>query len=99
MLMKTVFWKFSIQLVSNENGDGHAVTIIGFNDNKYGGCFEIMNSWGSEYGDNGFMWIKYDDLASIIYAACMIENYSITENSFSKLETATMAMVQEYWIT
>ena len=40
---------------------GHAVTIIGYDDNKYGGAFEIQNSWGIDWGNEGFMWIKYDD--------------------------------------
>jgi Papain family cysteine protease/Domain of unknown function (DUF4384) len=40
---------------------GHAVTIIGYDDNKYGGSFEIMNSWGTEWGNSGFMWIRYGD--------------------------------------
>lgn len=40
---------------------GHAVTIIGYDDNKFGGAFEIMNSWGTDWGNNGFMWIRYDD--------------------------------------
>ena len=40
---------------------GHAVTVIGYDDNKFGGAFEIMNSWGTEWGNEGFMWIRYDD--------------------------------------
>ena len=60
---------------------GHALSIIGYNDNKYGGCFELMNSWGADYGDNGFMWIKYEDLASITDEAYVIETYPIAESS------------------
>lgn len=41
---------------------GHAMCIIGYDDNKYGGAFEIMNSWGSNWGDGGFIWVKYEDL-------------------------------------
>ena len=47
--------------IFSEDMPGHAVTIIGYDDNKYGGAFEIMNSWGTEWGNNGFMWIRYDD--------------------------------------
>jgi hypothetical protein len=42
---------------------GHALCVIGYNDNKFGGAFRIANSWGDEYGDKGFMWLKYDDFA------------------------------------
>ena len=40
---------------------GHAMCLIGYDDNKGGGSFEIMNSWGKEWGDKGFFWIKYAD--------------------------------------
>ena len=40
---------------------GHALTIVGYDDTKYGGAFEVINSWGSEWGNGGFMWIRYDD--------------------------------------
>lgn len=42
---------------------GHAMCLIGYNDNKGGGSFEIMNSWGEDWGDKGFFWIKYADFA------------------------------------
>ncbi len=41
---------------------GHAMTIVGYNDNKYGGSFEIMNSWGRNWGNDGFIWIRYTDM-------------------------------------
>jgi len=43
-----------------ENGEsrkpenGHALCVVGYDDKKYGGAFEIMNSWGEEWGNNGF---------------------------------------------
>ena len=40
---------------------GHALTVIGYDDNKYGGAFEVMNSWGTGWGNEGFMWIRYGD--------------------------------------
>ena len=39
----------------------YAMCLIGYDNNKFGGSFEIMNSWGKESGDNGFIWIKYED--------------------------------------
>jgi hypothetical protein len=39
----------------------HAVLAIGYDDAKYGGCIEIMNSWGDTWGDKGFTCIKYND--------------------------------------
>ncbi len=40
---------------------GHAMCVIGFDDNKYGGSFEIANSWGANWGNNGFIWVRYND--------------------------------------
>jgi len=56
-----------------KNLGGHAVTIVGFDDNKFGGSVEIMNSWGKSYGDNGFMWVKYSDLTKIVTRAFIME--------------------------
>lgn len=41
---------------------GHAMTIIGYDDNLYGGSVEIANSWGEKWGNNGFIWVRYSDL-------------------------------------
>jgi methionine-rich copper-binding protein CopC len=47
---------------------GHAVTIVGYDDSMtynlngivYKGAFKIANSWGTSWGDNGFIWISYE---------------------------------------
>lgn len=39
---------------------GHAVTIVGYDDDKFGGAFKIINSWGRNWGDNGYFWLPYD---------------------------------------
>ncbi|MDW7694616.1 C1 family peptidase [Flammeovirgaceae bacterium SG7u.111] len=43
---------------------GHAMCVIGYDDSKYGGAFEIMNSWGTGWGNEGFIWVKYEDFAN-----------------------------------
>ncbi len=40
---------------------GHAMTVIGYDDYKAGGAFQIMNSWGEKWGKNGIGWVRYDD--------------------------------------
>jgi C1A family cysteine protease len=60
---------------------GHAMCVIGYDDNKYGGAFEIMNSWGDFWGNGGFIWISYDVFYEFVkYAYEMIE-YKPTDNS------------------
>lgn len=38
---------------------GHAMCVIGYDDYKEGGAFQIMNSWGPEWGRNGIAWVPY----------------------------------------
>ncbi len=40
---------------------GHAMCIIGYDDYLEGGAFQIMNSWGTEWGEKGLAWIRYKD--------------------------------------
>ena len=58
----------------NPGSNGHALVVVGYDDNKYGGAFEIMNSWGSDWGNGGFFWIKYAD-----FKAQAKENYVIVD--------------------
>ena len=39
----------------------HAMCLIGYDDEKYGGAFQIMNSWGTLWANKGFIWVKYED--------------------------------------
>jgi hypothetical protein len=47
----------------------HAMCLIGYDDEKYGGAFRIQNSWGPMWGDRGNIWVKYEDAAEFIYQA------------------------------
>lgn len=40
---------------------GHAMCVIGYDDNLEGGAFQIMNSWGPEWGENGLGYVRYND--------------------------------------
>jgi hypothetical protein len=40
---------------------GHAMCIIGYDDYKYGGAFQLMNSWGMDWGNKGLAWVRYKD--------------------------------------
>lgn len=53
---------------------GHAMVIVGYDDDKYGGAFRILNSWGAGWGDGGYLWIRYEDAQyAILFAAEMID--------------------------
>lgn len=38
---------------------GHAVCIVGYNDNLAGGRFICRNSWGTSWGDHGYFYMPY----------------------------------------
>ncbi|MEZ5044165.1 MAG: C1 family peptidase [Saprospiraceae bacterium] len=54
------FWYPSIGDSSYIIG-GHAMVVIGYDDEKR--AFEVINSWGPYWGNNGFIWIRYHDFA------------------------------------
>ena len=82
---------------------GHAMCVIGYDDTKYGGCFEVMNSWGTEYGDNGFVWIKYKDFEQLVSEAYVINTegfktgncmYGDCSNSYSRYKFSSGAIFE-----
>lgn len=44
-----------------EGFGGHCMCIIGYDDRLEGGAFQIMNSWGPKWGENGVAWVRYKD--------------------------------------
>jgi hypothetical protein len=52
---------------------GHAQCVVGYDDKKYGGAFLIMNSWGPQWGNNGFAWVRYGDFKRFVREAYGLE--------------------------
>ncbi|MEE1218355.1 MAG: C1 family peptidase [Ruminococcus sp.] len=57
---------------------GHRMTLVGYNDNIWidinknskvdkgeMGAFKIANSWGTEYGNDGYCWVAYDAINDV----------------------------------
>lgn len=68
--------QLAVTYMNGYNG-GHCITIVGYDDNvwidinKNGkvdagekGAFLIANSWGTSWGNSGFVWISYDAFLS-----------------------------------
>ena len=61
---------------------GHAMCVIGYDDRRvakyangetYTGAFQIMNSWGPEWGVNGVAWVGYADFKEFVREAYGID--------------------------
>lgn len=49
----------------------HGVTLVGWDDNQSGGIWYIKNSWDTDWGENGYMRIKWG-ISRIGYAAAYV---------------------------
>lgn len=47
------------------NPGAHAIVVVGYDDDKK--LIEIRNSWGSHWGNNGYIYIRYEDFKKNIY--------------------------------
>jgi hypothetical protein len=54
---------------------GHAMCVVGYDDSRHGGAFEVLNSWGRKWGNGGFMWIPYK-----VFVDFVMESYEMIEN-------------------
>jgi C1A family cysteine protease len=45
------------------NSGYHALTICGYDDSKH--AYKAINSWGTSWGDAGYIWIDYDFLVTV----------------------------------
>ncbi|HEY3450720.1 MAG TPA: C1 family peptidase [Myxococcales bacterium] len=48
---------------------GHAMAVIGYDDTLEGGAFELMNSWGDDWGEGGVAFVKYKDFDHFVKEA------------------------------
>lgn len=52
---------------SNAGGtkpNGHAMLVVGFDDSK--GAFKVLNSWGKDWGRDGYCWITYNLFPQVV---------------------------------
>jgi hypothetical protein len=68
-MMNQKVWHPSSSDYSQMGFGGHAMCVIGYNDRIEGGAFEIMNSWGPEWGQNGVGFVRYADFRKFVREA------------------------------
>jgi len=62
-------WKPTSSDYRGQGFSGHAMCVIGYDDNYNGGAFQIMNSWGERWGDEGITWVAYPDFERFVKEA------------------------------
>lgn len=90
---------------SDSTEGGHCMTIVGYDDDIWSdinnngvvdpgekGAFKIANSWGSDWGNNGFLWLSYDALNPVSSVANNPSSSSGRQNVFQGNN-------EVYWIT
>jgi hypothetical protein len=61
---------------------GHAITLVGYDDNQFGGAFKVINSWGTGWGDNGYFWLPYDMVPVVmVHAMVLTDGPNTGENT------------------
>jgi hypothetical protein len=73
---------------------GHAMCVIGYDDRKFGGAFQIMNSWSPNWGDNGIGWVRYGDFKNYVKEAYGIDPMPKRSNVANIPLECTIALVQ-----
>lgn len=78
-----------VELLGAPTVSGHAVTIVGYDDNYAAsnfadssitkdGAFYCLNSWGPNWGNNGYFWLSY-------YSDSLIRAYGALDTSIGKV--------------
>jgi len=73
---------------------GHAQCVVGYDDTKYGGAFLIMNSWGPQWGNNGFAWVRYKHFKYFVREAYGLEPMQAVGAAAEKPFEAEVGLVE-----
>lgn len=58
---------------------GHAMAIVGYDDSL--GAYKLMNSWGTNWGTNGFGFVSYNYAPSVIEPGQVYVSKDVVQNS------------------
>lgn len=74
-------------LNNSNNIDQHAVVLTGYDDEKQ--AFRLLNSWGSNWGNNGYIWATYRKIEKVITS----DTYILEKDNPLSYKNASSAFV------
>jgi len=77
----------------SRSSGGHALCIVAYNDTLQGGAFKIINSWGTDWGLDGFCWLRYADLKYIAEAFALSPSSVLQRRNESAFITDQLSFV------
>jgi hypothetical protein len=93
-MMGQEVWRPNDEDYSQMGFGGHAMCVIGYDDRKEGGAFQIMNSWGPAWGKNGIGWVKYNDFKRFVREAYGLNNMPKSGSAASENLDCNIGLVQ-----
>jgi hypothetical protein len=70
---------------------GHAMCVVGYDDEKHGGAFEILNSWGTRWGNEGYIWVTYADYGRFTKYAYEVIGEPLAKPAQQKIQDVVVA--------
>lgn len=75
--------------VSGQKLGGHAVLLVGYDDKEK--CFIVKNSWGPDWGEDGYFRIAYSEMDSVVGFGKMTVAYKTPQARKAELMSSAQA--------
>lgn len=73
---------------------GHAMCVIGYDDRKEGGAFQLLNSWGPQWGQNGVGWVRYNDFKYFVREAYGLDPMPVRGSAAAQKLECSIGLVE-----
>lgn len=97
-----MFYKGGVWTKDEEGDINHAITIVGWDDTKNPPAWIIKNSWGNDWGENGFAYVTYGILkvgyapAFVTYKASTWEDIYEPNNTPNEAREISINEIQKH---
>jgi len=71
---------------------GHAMTVVGFDDKK--NAFKILNSWGQDWGNDGYCWIDYTLFPKVVREGYVMKD-AITPETTNDVDLSVLLNIDD----